>query len=237
MSSKRFHEIEIHITQPIVQLFHEDPNLPMSNSERTSHRNSLVRGSDRSYGLVSTAPHAMNVTTNATTSSGSGRRRKSRSPDSVPQPRTDSTTVTTAIGKKRKSAISLSSAATSSVHGSDEMIIDRGRKSKLKAKTHSRNFAENSTLTIEQLIPQPPTVPQRPSKKERSRSRNSKETGSKKFPLSESSAVVSELERGVNSGSDTATLFASTELLRLKKEAEMLRKVYLRLILQNFLAD
>ena len=202
----------------------------MSNLERTSHRrnnvshrNSLVRGPD-GCGLVSAAPHAMGITTSATTSNSSGRRRKSRSPGSVPRPRTDSTTVTTAIGKKRKSSVSLSSAATSSVHAPDELIVDRGRKQKLKTKTLSRNSAENSTLATEQQITQPLMIPQRPSKKERSRSRSSRERGSKKFPLSESSAVISELEKAVNSGSDTTT-FASAELLKLRKEMETLRKV------------
>lgn len=211
---------------------HQRHQSPMSNSERNSHRrnnvshrNSLVRGPDGSYGLVSTTPSAMNAAASATTSSGSGRRRKSRSPGSVTRPRTDSSTVTTAMGKKRKSAISLSSAATSSVHGPDDMIVDRGRKPKLKTKTHSRNSTENSTPAMEQQIPQLPTIPQRPSKKERSRSRGSRERGSKKFPLSESSAAVSELEKGFNSGVDAATSFTSAELLKLKKEMESLRKV------------
>jgi hypothetical protein len=102
------------------------------------------------------------------------------------------------------------------MYAPDDMMVDRGRKTKLKPKTQSRYSVENSTSTVEH---QPQQHYHRPGKKERSKSRDSKER-SKKHPLSES---VSGEKSGANSESTSS--LATTELSRMKKELETFKKV------------
>jgi hypothetical protein len=124
--------------------------------------------------------------------------------------------VTTILGKKRKSTASSSSGATSSMYAPDDMIVDRGRKTKLKPKTQSRHSVENCISIVEQQ----PHYPHRPSRKERSKSRDSRERP-RKHPLSETSAPGE--KSGANS--EAAGSSPAAELIQVKKELEALKKV------------
>lgn len=100
------------------------------------------------------------------------------------------------------------------------MVVDRGRKPKVKTKTQSRHSVENSATANDHLSLQ--AISQRSSKKDRSKSRDSRER-SRKHPLSESSTTAA--EKSVNYNSDNGASFASVEAVRLKKEIEILKKV------------
>jgi hypothetical protein len=115
------------------------------------------------------------------------------------------------MSKKRKSTASSSSGATSSVYFTDDIAGDRGRKTKLK--TQSRHFVENTVSAVEQQAQQ---YIRRLSKKERSKSRDSRER-TRKHPLSEA---------GEKSGANATTISSSaaSELSRVKKELEAIKK-------------
>jgi hypothetical protein len=126
--------------------------------------------------------------------------------------------IATVVGKKRKSTASSSSGVTSSVYVIDDIVVDRGRKPKLKPpKTQSRNFVENSALTVERQTTQ---HPHRSGKKGRSKSRESRER-TRKHPLSETTAPGE--KSGVNT--ESAGSFAAAELIRIKQELDVLKKV------------
>lgn len=202
----------------------------MSFTDRSSHRrNNANRRS--SLALVPEDPSSAllaHATFSTPTAAGpSGRRKKSRSPAST-RTRTDSSTITTAVGlgKKRKSAASSLSGTTNSIYGPDDMVVDRGRnlKPKSKAKTQSWHATENSASAA---VEQPPlqSHSHRHSKKERSKSRDSKER-SRKHPLSETSASGEKSVNGQSGAhSDSAGSFSTTELIRVRKELEALKKV------------
>jgi len=114
------------------------------------------------------------------------------------------------MSKKRKSTASSSSGVTSSMYFTDDIAGDRGRKTKLK--TQSRHFVENTVSAVEQQAQQ---YIRRLSKKERSRSRDSRER-TKKHPLSEAE------KSGANA--TTISSSAASELSRVKKELEAIKK-------------
>lgn len=196
----------------------------MSFPERATHRRNnnapLRSGLPRvQEGRIS--PMTIMPTTSAPNpGSNSGRRRKSRSPGSS-RIRTDAGTITTSIGKKRKSSASSSSTATTFAHAPDDMVVDRGRKPKLKPKTQSRYSVENSSSALEASMPSALVTSHRLSKKDRSKSRDSKER-SRKHPLSEASITI---DKGINLQPDAVGSFANAELLRVKKELEAHKKV------------
>jgi hypothetical protein len=196
----------------------------MSVSERPYHRRN---NTTKRAGLSRVAEDltAMRVTTPTPPPSipgpsmniGSARRRKSRSPGSTryrPDGTTIGTTISTVVSKKRKSSASASSVVTNIP---DEPIIDRGRKTKLK--TQSRYSVENSTSAAEQLPPPPPHI-HRLNKKQRSKSRDSKERN-RKHPLSDTSRVGEKS----STNSAGASSSAASELSRVKKELDALKKV------------
>lgn len=96
------------------------------------------------------------------------------------------------------------------------MVVDRGRKVKLKPKTHSRHGVENATSAVE---------PHRSSGKERSKSRGSKERHKKL--VSETSALEEKNVRFSGGAQSTDTAWSFTELTRIKKELENLKKVFI----------
>lgn len=185
--------------------------------ERSSYRHNnaprragLSRVAEDLSAMRVTTPTPPPSATGSSTLTVGGRRRKSRSPGSM-RARTDANTITTIVGKKRKSTASSSSGATASLYNPDDLVVDRGRKIKLKPKTQSRHSVENCMSIAEQ---QPPQNPYRPTKKQRSQSRDSREQF-KKHPLSETSGP----------GDKSSGNSESAELSRVKKELEAVKKV------------
>lgn len=200
----------------------------MSGAERTSCRrgNNAARRTgqfrlteDNAYPVVTVTSTKTSASETSTIGITGGRRRKSRSPGPA-QARVESTINTTAAGKKRKSTASSSSTATSSLHFSDDTAVDRGRKVKLKLKTHSRHAVENSTSVVEQQHPH------RSSGKERSRSRDAKEQ-LKKHSVPETGASEEKSVR-LSGAAPTDNIRSSDaiEFLRVKKEVDILKKVH-----------
>jgi hypothetical protein len=187
---------------------------PAHRRNHATRRAGLSRVAEDLSAMRVTTPTPPPTTPGTSTIVTVSRRRKSRSPGST-RSRTDGTTIAAAAGKKRKSTASSSSGATNSMYAVDEMICDRGRKAKSKPKTQSRHAAENSTTTMEQSQ----LHHHRPSKKERSKSRDSRER--RKQPLSETS--FSGEKSGVNT--ERVESFVTTELSRVKKELDTLKKV------------
>lgn len=197
----------------------------MSIVDRSFHRRNGTATSRRSGLALVPEDHSSAMVISATTppTNSAGRsRRKSRSPASM-RSRTDSSTITTALGlgKKRKSTASSSSGAAGSVYGTDDMAVDRGRnpKTKLKPKVQSRYAAENTTSMEQQSQQQPHS--HRFSRKERSKSHESRER-TKKQPLSDTSTgeKITNIQQLDIVGSSSIS-----ELARVKKEIEMLKKV------------
>ncbi|KAF7966544.1 hypothetical protein HWV62_37920, partial [Athelia sp. TMB] len=195
----------------------------MSSVPHPSRRNTTVRRT-----LVTQDDHP-NVTTSATSgtpqplSQGNGgvRRKKSRSPSSA-RPRTDFSTITTALGKKRKSTApspSSSGVTMFSAHSND-MPVDRGRKAKLKSKTQSRHALENASSAFTAPL-QSQTVGSRHSKKERSKSRESKERLRNQASPAGFAGDKAAIEH-IGRNSEAATL--SAELSRVKKELEAVKR-------------
>lgn len=184
---------------------------PAHRRSHTTRRAGLSRVAEDLSAMRVTTPTPPPTTPGTSTTVTVSRRRRSRSPGST-RSRTDGTTIAAMVGKKRKSTASSSSGATNSMYAVDEMGFDRGRKAKSKPKTQSRRSAENSTATTEQLQ----QYHHRPSKKERSKSRDSRER--RKQPLLETS--FSGEKSSVNT--ESANSFVITEL---KKELDTLKKV------------
>ncbi|KAF7976371.1 hypothetical protein HWV62_6935 [Athelia sp. TMB] len=205
----------------------------MSSVPHPSRRNTTVRRT-----LVTQDDHP-NVTTSATSgtpqplSQGNGgvRRKKSRSPSSA-RPRTDFSTITTALGKKRKSTApspSSSGVTMFSAHSND-MPVDRGRKAKLKSKTQSRHALENASSAFTAPL-QSQTVGSRHSKKERSKSRESKERLRNQASPAGFAGDKAAIEH-IGRNSEAATL--SAELSRVKKELEAVKRICMEVLLKPF---
>ncbi|KZP30460.1 hypothetical protein FIBSPDRAFT_814735 [Athelia psychrophila] len=190
---------------------------PLPNTARRNNttRRALIPQDNPTNTLVSTASGVPLPLPPGT--SGGVRRKKSRSPSA--RPRADFSAITTALGKKRKSTAPSSSGSGNFLFSArqDDMPVDRGRTPKLKSKTQSRHALENSSAMA--VTSQQQALGSRPSKKERSKSRESKERARK-----HTSEVDSDKEMVEPGGRNSQTVALSAELSKIKKELEVAKR-------------
>lgn len=153
------------------------------------------------------------------------RRRKSRSPDARILEEIPAVLMAAESGNQRRKRKSMSSSAASinepvTQPSIEEVLLDRGRRGKAKARPQTSFVEEGDTRILREFAA--PSGNTRSKRKERSKSRDNHPRGVR--------TTTPDPGEDVDVGTPVAT-FDSTEFARLKREIESLRKVRLALLL------